>query len=86
MPTITINTIEPVKKYHIIAGAFRSKQNAQRKVDQLNEKGFESSIVGTNKWNLTQVAFQSFSSLEKANTALVNIKNSTAKDAWLLVK
>ena len=86
LPTITINTIEPVKKYHIIAGAFRSKQNAQSKVDQLNKKGFESSIVGTNKWNLTQVAFQSFSSLEKANTALVNIKNSTAKDAWLLVK
>ncbi len=86
LPTITIKTIEPVKKYHIIAGAFRSKNNAQKKVNQLLKNGFESSIVGENKWHLTQVAFQSFSSLEEANTALAKIKNETAKDAWLLVK
>jgi len=86
LPTITLKTIEPIIKYHIIAGAFRSESNAQKKVAQLNNKGFKANVVGKNKWNLTQVAFQSFSSLEKANIALAKIKNETAKDAWLLVK
>ncbi|HIE45752.1 MAG TPA: SPOR domain-containing protein [Flavobacteriaceae bacterium] len=86
LPTITINTVEPVKKFHIIAGAFRNESNARKKVTQLNKKGFDASIVGENKWNLSQVAFQSFSSLEKANKALAKIKRNTAKDAWILVK
>jgi len=86
LPTITIKTVEPAKKYHIIAGAFRKKQNANKKVSQLTKKGFSASIVGQNKWHLTQVAFQSFSSLEEANNALVNIKSNIAKDAWLLVR
>ena len=86
LPTITVKTVEPAIKYYIIAGAFRSEENALKKVNQLKDKGFEASIVGKNKWNLTQVAFQSFSSLENANKILSKIKNDIAKDAWLLVK
>ncbi len=86
LPTINISTVAPIKKYHIIAGAFRSEQNALNKVAQLNSNGFNASIVGKNKWNLTQVAFYSFSSLEKANNKLAMIKKHTAKDAWLLIK
>ena len=86
LPTITVKTVEPTIKYHIIAGAFRSEANALTKVKQLQSKGFKASIVGKNKWNLTQVAFQSFSSLEKANKTLSKIKKETAKDAWLLIK
>lgn len=86
LPTITINTVEPIKKYHIIAGAFSSKENAQKKVNQLVKKNYKASIVGINKWNLTQVAFNSFSSLDEANKNLATIKTSIAKDAWLLVK
>ena len=87
LPTITINTkaIE-VKKYHIISDAFRSLKNAQKRVDQLNIKGYEASIVGKNKWDLIQVSCQSFSSLEKANEALVLIKKSINKEAWVFVK
>lgn len=86
LPTISIKASERSLKYHIIAGAFRNKQNAQSKVNQLIKKGFNASIVGQNNWHLTQVAFQSFTSLERANQALVKIKKETAKDAWLLVK
>lgn len=87
LPTITINTtVEKIEKYHIIAGAFRSESNANKKVRQLLEDGFKAKIVGKNKWNLIQVAFTSFSSIEKANIELTNIKNTIAKDAWLLVK
>ena len=86
LPTITVHTVEPKIKYFIIAGAFRNEQNAQNKVAQLIKKGYKASVVGKNKWNLTQVAFGSFSSLEKANMSLQKIKTSVAKDAWLLVK
>jgi cell division protein FtsN len=86
LPTITVKTIEPTLKYHIIAGAFRNKKNALKKVKHLKDKGFNASVVGKNKWNLTQVAFQSFASLEKANETLSKIKKDTAKDAWLLIK
>jgi hypothetical protein len=88
LPTITLNasTETPVENYHIIAGAFRNKDNAFKKVSQLMKQGFNAKVVGQNKWHLWQVAFDSFSSLEKANTQLVEIKNTVAKDAWLLVK
>ncbi len=73
-------------KYHIIAGAFKSPQNADKKVLQLKAKGFDSHIVGINKWELTQVAFASYSTKEEAKQALEEIKRSEAKDAWILVK
>ncbi|MEE9349334.1 MAG: SPOR domain-containing protein [Flavobacteriaceae bacterium] len=86
LPTITLNSKPIVDKYHIIAGAFRNENNALKKINQLKLKGFNASIVGKNKWNLTQVAFDSFSSLEKANESLNDIKKTVAKDAWLLIK
>lgn len=87
LPTITINTRAAVeiKKYHIISGAFRSVKNAQKSVNQLKTKGFEASIVGKNKWDLTQVSCQSFTTLEKANKALFLIKRNINKEAWVLV-
>ncbi len=87
LPTITLNTTSTKKEiYHIIAGAFRSEVNANKKVNQLLSQGFNAKIIGTNKWNLTQVAFTSFSDLETANTELATIKNTIASDAWLLVR
>ncbi len=87
LPTIILNTISAKKEiYHIIAGAFRSEVNANKKVNQLISQGFKAKIIGKNKWNLTQVAFTSFSDLETANTELATIKNTIASDAWLLVR
>ncbi|MCF6349856.1 MAG: SPOR domain-containing protein [Flavobacteriaceae bacterium] len=85
LPTIILNT-NKIKKYHIIAGAFRSKINADKKVDQLLNQDFNAKVIGKNKWNLTQVAFSSFASLENANVELAKIKKTIASDAWLLVK
>lgn len=36
----------PPKKYHLIAGVFSDKQNAEKKVKQLKEEGFYAEIVG----------------------------------------
>ncbi len=86
LPIIELKAKPIVKNYHIIAGAFRSEKNAKKKVKQLKNIGFEASIVGKNKFDLYQVAFESFANLENANDKLNKIKSSISKDAWMLVK
>ena len=86
LPIIELKAKPIVKNYHIIAGAFRSEKNAKTKVKQLKSIGFEASIVGKNKFDLYQVAFESFANLENANDKLAKIKSSISKDAWMLVK
>lgn len=73
-------------KYHIIGGAFKEPSNADKKVRQLKAKGFDARIVGVNKWQLTQVAFGSYATKEEAQVELNNIRQTEAKDAWLLIK
>jgi len=86
LPTITLNVAKEVKNYHIIAGAFREPENADKKVKELIAKGFDSQILGVNKWNLTTVSYASFADKEAALQALRNIKKTVSSDAWLLVK
>lgn len=82
----TDNFTSTILKFHIIAGAFSQSTNAIKKVNQLKDKGYNASIVGVNKWNLTQVAFGSFATREEAQVFLRQIKATEAKDAWILVK
>jgi len=86
LPAITLNVTKETFNYHIIAGAFREPENAEKKLQQLIKKGYKAKILGINKWNLTQVAYESFNSRNKAINLLNTIKNTDSKDAWLLVK
>ncbi len=86
LPTINIQTKVAPENYFIIAGAFREKSNAEKKVKELKAKGYNAKIIGKNKYNLTQVAFAAFSNLDEANKALQNIKNTELKEAWLLTR
>lgn len=85
LPTITLNIETSAKNFHVIAGAFRNIENAARKVSELKQMGYDAHIINTNKWNLTQVAFESFSSMEEARKALTQILNKVDEDAWVLV-
>ena len=86
LPAITLNVVKETKNYHIIAGAFREYGNAEKKVNRLISKGFDAQILGTNKWNLTQVSYASFSDKNEAINSLRSIKKTEASDAWLLVQ
>jgi hypothetical protein len=87
LPTISLNVIkEEAKYFHLIAGAFQFKENAKNKVKQLKAKGFDSKIIGTNKWGLTQVSFNSYSTRNEATNDLYKIRKTISKDAWLLIK
>lgn len=87
LATIELNVNKEVSKsFHVIAGAFQFVENAHKKVSQLNSKGFNATILGTNKWGLTQVAYGSFYKKSEAFQSLSNIRKIDSEDAWLLVK
>lgn len=70
--------------HHIIAGAFRIKENADKKMEQLRVKGYNASYLGVNKYGLHQVAYDSFERPEEALKRLREIKQTDSPDAWLL--
>lgn len=89
LPTINLNVAvakTSAKQFHIIAGAFGLMENANKKVKQLQQKGYQANVLGTNKWGLTQVSFESFETKQEATRALRKIKQNGFKEAWLLVK
>ncbi len=71
-------------QHHIIAGAFRVKENADKKVKKLEELGYSAQYIGTNKFGLHQVAYSSFSDSREALRFLRKIKRTVSKDAWML--
>jgi cell division protein FtsN len=87
LPTIQLNVAkETPKNFHIIAGAFEFKENAEKKLKQLHTKGFDAKIIGENRWGLTQVTYASFSTRQDAFKRLSDIRIKHSKDAWLLIK
>jgi len=85
LPAITLNITKETYNYHIIAGAFRAPENAEKKLQQLLEKGYNAKILGENKWNLTQVAYESFTTEDEAINKMRIIHKTETEDAWLLV-
>ncbi len=87
LPTINLNVTKEVAiPYHVVAGSFQFIENAKKKVDQLKAKGFNASILGKNKWGLTQVAYDSYANKSEAFKNLAAIRKSDSKDAWVLIK
>jgi len=89
LPTIELNVVKEkviVKAYHVVAGAFQFPENAERKVNQLKEQGYNARILGVNKWGLIEVAFNSFADRNEAINNLYKIQDTVSKDAWLLIK
>jgi hypothetical protein len=73
------------EKYHVVAGAYRSKQNAIKAMNDLISKGFEAHLLTENKYGLIPVAFGSFSNLNEAQNLKTKIKAKDSVEAWLLI-
>lgn len=86
LPTLNLEIEKQKKGFHVIAGAFRFSQNADRKVKQLLNEGYQARVLGVNKWNLSVVSYGSFSSEREAREILENIQNNIAQEAWLLIQ
>ena len=86
LPTLNLKVKNSIKSFHVIAGAFRFPENANRKVNQLLQEGYDARILGVNKWKLTVVSYGSFTSRDEALENLSHIKKNVAKDSWLLIQ
>ncbi|OED45131.1 hypothetical protein AB832_01515 [Flavobacteriaceae bacterium (ex Bugula neritina AB1)] len=99
LPAINLTTIraektEPIidessslsPKYHVVAGAYRIKTNAKKKVQKLNAQGFNATLIGVNKFGLHQVVYNSYTDRNEALLALSTIKKQQDSNAWLLIK
>ena len=87
LPTLNleVNTVDN-KSFHVIAGAFRFPENAEKKLIQLKAEGYHARILGINKWGLTIVSFDSYDSERDAINNLNSIKRMKDEKAWLLVQ
>ncbi|WP_299430899.1 SPOR domain-containing protein [uncultured Maribacter sp.] len=95
LPSITLNATTAIKNaihgdsdknqtvHYIVAGAFRYKTNAEKKIRQLKRRGYNASYFGTNTHGLHMVSYDHFTDTEKALETLKQVKRSHSKDAWL---
>ena len=85
LPAINIKvTKKQLGKHHVIAGAFREEENADKKVTQLQDKGYNAFYLGINKYGLHQVAYDSFDDPKEALAFLRKVKVEDSRDAWML--
>jgi len=86
LPALKLNITKKteIPKHHIIAGAFRFKENAQKKITQLRAQGYDASYLGTNRYGLHQVTYGSFSDADEALMYLRKIKAGVSAEAWML--
>jgi cell division protein FtsN len=83
LPSITIDVAPLEKKFHIVAGAFRQPANADKRVAQLQDKGYDAKRIGVNTYGLHNVAFSSFVQRNDAINALNKLRALGFEQAWL---
>ncbi|MCK6608145.1 MAG: SPOR domain-containing protein, partial [Flavobacterium sp.] len=69
--------VEEKMPYHLVAGAYRSEENANKAIAELKSAGFENAkMLPMNKHNLYPVVYGSFKNLNEAQTERKNIQKS----------
>jgi len=86
LPAITLNVTKQNGDFHIVAGAFRIKENCDIKLKQLQGLGYNARKIGANKYGLHQVVYSSYNSRSEAQKELYKIRESHNQNAWLLVQ
>ena len=89
LPTLSLDVISSSEKkvgrmHYIVAGAFRFKKNADKKIRQLKRRGFNPTYIGTNPHGLHMVTYDSYTDVDEALNALRLVKRTQSPDAWLL--
>lgn len=85
LPAITLNIDKESGNYHIVAGAFRVKENSDKKVEELTTLGYKAKNIGLNKFGLYEVVYGSYETGKEALTAVHDIRKTHNRDAWIKV-
>ena len=72
--------------YHIVAGAFKEIENAEKTIKELKEKGYDAKKIEPNKYGLFPVIYGSYATYKEAKEVLKNIIKAENPEAWLLIK
>lgn len=79
--------VEEKMPYHLVAGAYRSEENANKAITELKAAGFENAkMLSMNKHNLYPVVYGSFKNLNEAQIERKNIQKLHNAEAWLLIE
>ena len=85
IPAIEIKVNLQSNKYHIIAGAFGVKSNADNLYNVLLSKGHNPTKLPLNDKGLIPISFDNFSNRKDAVIALRQLQKSENKDAWIFI-
>ena len=85
IPAIELEIKVQPNKFHIIAGAFGVKSNADKLYNNLLSKGYNPTKLPLNDKGLIPISFDNFSNRKEAVIALRQLQMSENKDAWILV-
>jgi hypothetical protein len=86
IPSVELAIVEEKMPYHLVAGAYRSEENANKAIAELNAAGFENAkMLPLNKHKLYPVAYASFKTLNEAQSERRAIQKSHNAEAWLLI-
>lgn len=80
---LTLEKTVKSNKYHLIANAFRSPENAEKFKNQLQKQGYNSIIFKSKKYELYNVTFGSFSSIQQAEEMKDSLKTIGITNFWL---
>jgi len=85
---LTVATpVEEKMPYHLVAGAYRSEENANKAIAELKAAGFENAkMLPMNKHNLYPVVYLSFKTLGEAQIERKNIQKTHNAEAWLMIE
>jgi hypothetical protein len=91
IPAVTLSLKSEKKEavklpYHIMAGAFRSEANAQKRYNQLVAKGFDARILGVNKNGYYPVLYGSYTTFVEAEREKDKIIETDNPEAWILIQ
>lgn len=86
LPAVTLMVSKQSGNYHVVAGAFRLEENAEKKVQELKAEGYKARKVEANRFGLHQVIYSSHEKRQDALNALRDVKRNSNPGAWLLVQ
>ena len=85
LPTVSLEVNQKSEAiHHVIAGAYRFRKNADKRIQELLGKGYPARYLGQNTYGLHQVAYASFADPQEALDRLRQIRLEESRDAWLL--
>ena len=89
MPAVTLSlksNKETKMPYHIVAGAFRSEANANKRYNQLTSVGYKARVLAINKSGLYPVLYGSYTTFAEAENQKNKIIDSDNPEAWILIQ